>query len=786
MEPSAGLFRDRGRLIAVAVISALILGLVSLFLLPASEPNIEAEVRVEGLDRSLDTTAMVSKGRGVSLEWISEDEALIRAVAPRDAVITVLAGNDTITFTLHELIMYTERELSTSLGQVSLQILEGKVVDWYANLLEEAYAALYANRFVIAVLVLSSLGYLWVRGRAGWQHLAPLVIVATFLTYQVLFLLDLTPTLYWDTPLSDPYVRVCLGAQMLCSILLIVLWFPLQRLVSKVRPDLLGLPEKIIDRWGLVILLAIPLLQHLIGHGVFGYNLQPTDARYTYMSWGLEMFESPIRWASQRLLTTLNPPLLSFVWGLLYRLFGDGYLASALTPLLFLEIAVIGTFLLGRQLFGHRVGFYAGLLLSIIPVFSFQGYFVMTDVPSAAMTVLTVCLFMFALRRNSMRLAVLSGVCLVLSVTARQTCLYGVFLMIMVYSLVQRRSKRVLFGALACLVLLPMIYLVPRLAYQTLSLESLQKDAARFAEWSTVRMFQQGDRRPPGWYYEILKSGQTHYYMGPSSRFFYFEYLVNAMGFPIFFWAVLILVDALEARFRGFRDQMSLLSRDRNKLIVLAIWILALLLFMSPWSMRNTRMTYIAFPAYAMLGAYGFGLFKTDTRLGQARHGNLLLGLTVIMLVTQGLAHYYNVSYLKNADYRDPIFVESSEAYYYVHRFHNGWHVSWSGAGTGEHDFSGVLTTDGQFTDARYWDQLFRPSRPTAPQLSVSPSTLTFEGTSSDEEDGFEFVVEDGSSITFDLLIDGVRYPGQVYIYMGSIGIQKSVASTVPFTLEVQ
>jgi hypothetical protein len=62
---------------------------------------------------------------------------------------------------------------------------------------------------------------------------------------------------------------------------------------------------------------------------------------------------------------------------------------------------------------------------------------------------------------------------------------------------------------------------------------------------------------------------------------------------------------------------------------------------------------------------------------------------------------------------------------------------------------------------------------------------LTFEGTSSQEEDSFEFAVEEGSWITFDLLIDGVRYPERVYIYIGSIGIQKSVASTLPFTLEV-
>jgi 4-amino-4-deoxy-L-arabinose transferase-like glycosyltransferase len=452
--------------------------------------------------------------------------------------------------------------------------------------------------------------------------------------------------------------------------------------------------------------------------------------------------------------------------------------------LLFFEIAIVTTFLLGKQLLGHRAGFYAGLLLSLSPVFSFQGYFLMTDVPSAALTVLTVCLFLFAVRRDSVALGVLSGMCLVLSVTARQTCLYGVFLIVVLYFVAPRRKKRVLFAALACLVLLPMIYLVPRLAYHTLTLEGLQKDASRLAEWSTVRMFQTGESRPPGWYYEILEHGQTHYYMGPSSRLFYFEYLPNAIGFPIFFWIVMILVGIAEARCWGFHDHLLLLRNDRKKLIALAIWVLVLLLFMSPWSMRNTRMTYIAFPAFAILGGYGYGLFKGETRFGYARHGNLLLGLSVIMLLAQSLAHYYNVSYLKNADYRDPIFIEDSEAYYYVHRYYNGWHIGWSGAGTGEHSFSGVLATDGHFTNALYWDELFRPSRPTAPKLSVSPSLLTFEGTSSEEEDGFEFAVEGGSWVTFDLLIDGVRYPERVHIYIGSIGIQESVASTLPFTLQ--
>lgn len=198
------MLRDRSGLIVVLTVSVLILGLGLLFSVPAPKPNIEAEVQVQGLDRSQDTTVTVSEGGGASLEWTSQNEALMRVVAPRDAVIRLSPGQDAITFTLHELIIYTEAERSTSQGRTNLHILRGKVVNWHPNLLEEGYAALYANRFVLAVLVFFSLAYLYVSSRARYRQLAPFLIVVAFLTYQVLFFLDLTPTLYWVTPLPIP------------------------------------------------------------------------------------------------------------------------------------------------------------------------------------------------------------------------------------------------------------------------------------------------------------------------------------------------------------------------------------------------------------------------------------------------------------------------------------------------------------------------------------------------------------------------------------------------------
>jgi hypothetical protein len=278
----------------------------------------------------------------------------------------------------------------------------------------------------------------------------------------VLFFLDLTPTLYWDTPLSDPLVRAWLVTQMICSAALIVVWFPLRRAVGRARPDLLEAADRFIERYGLLILVAIPILQHLIGHGVFGYNLQPTDGRYTYMDWGRAMLErGVIPFLSRGLLRRMETPLIGGVWALFYGVTGNGYVASALVPMVYFEVVIVGTYLLARELLGRGVAFYAGLFLALSPLFSYASYFVMSDVPSAAMTVLTLWVFAVALKRESVPLAVASGICLFLATITKLTAVYGAFLMLVVYFLSASRSKKILLVSLAFVVLLPIAYVAP-------------------------------------------------------------------------------------------------------------------------------------------------------------------------------------------------------------------------------------------------------------------------------------------------------------------------------------
>ena len=206
-----------------------------------------------------------------------------------------------------------------------------------------------------------------------------------------------------------------------------------------------------------------------------------------------------------------------------------------------------------------------------------------------------------------------------------------------------------------------------------------------------------------------------------------------------------------------------------------------LLLFVSLWSMRNTRFSYLAFPAYAMAGACGFAMFKWDRRFEYVRHSGLVLGISVIMLSTHSAAHYYNVSYLKNADYRDPIFIESSEPYYYIHRHYSGWHVGWNGGGT-DHHFTGSITTDGQFDLVQPFEL---EKYPDVLEVNNANDRIEFDTWSRSGEDGCDFVSEGGTLVTFDLLIDGEAYPQRVFVYMGSIRIDREVASVLPLAMQV-
>jgi 4-amino-4-deoxy-L-arabinose transferase-like glycosyltransferase len=462
----------------------------------------------------------------------------------------------------------------------------------------------------------------------------------------------------------------------------------------------------------------------------------------------------------------------------MYRVLHDKYLVSALLPMLFSLIAIISTFFVGRQLFDRRVGFFAALFLALSPLFSFQGYFVATDVPSVAVAMLTLSLFLAALRRDSLPLAAVSGCCLLLTVAVKLTGLYCALLIVLAWLLLSRRSIRILATTLAFLLFFPVLYWGPLLLTKGFDSATLAGAAGNLWTWMKLAMFVSGKERPADWNYLLFQSGQVHHYMGPSSTFFYLQYLANAVGFPIFFWAIIVLILFIEAWWRGLRDQWRCLLGEGRKLVLLAVWVLVLLAFLSPWLMRNTRFSYLAFPAYAVLAGYGFVLFKKHVLPAGSGHSALLLSLTVVTLVTLSLAHYYSFTILVNHKYRDPLFVETTDAYYCVHRHYGGWHVCWSG-GAESHTFVGELVTDGRFVEITPFDL----ERADSFEISESQDRISFQGSARVGRDGFDFQIEDGNWISLDLLIDGVRYPERVHLYTGTIAVRQDEAATLPLKL---
>ena len=97
---------------------------------------------------------------------------------------------------------------------------------------------------------------------------------------------------------------------------------------------------------------------------------------------------------------------------------------------------------------------------------------------------------------------------------------------------------------------------------------------------------------------------------------------------------------------------------------------------------------------------------------------------------------------------------------YFIGHNAGGWHLVTSGPGP-HHHFSGVLTTDGQFTDV----QLRRPELLDAVQVTNGGHELRFSFQTWDGADGVDFQVAGGTHVTFTLDVDGHRIaPGHIYL----------------------
>lgn len=88
-----------------------------------------------------------------------------------------------------------------------------------------------------------------------------------------------------------------------------------------------------------------------------------------------------------------HPPLLYFIAGVAFALFGSTPAVGHLVVLPFTVLALAGTYLLGAAAFGRRVGVAAALLLGSTPLFLSIGAMLLPEPPLVALTVLALLMF---------------------------------------------------------------------------------------------------------------------------------------------------------------------------------------------------------------------------------------------------------------------------------------------------------------------------------------------------------------------------------------------------------
>jgi Dolichyl-phosphate-mannose-protein mannosyltransferase len=93
-------------------------------------------------------------------------------------------------------------------------------------------------------------------------------------------------------------------------------------------------------------------------------------------------------------------PAVPFLYGLIFRFFGETRLYIEMFTTLLFSLTVVLTCLTGRELWGNEAGFFAGMLLLGIPYLFSQVPLMLVDLPAASFLMLSVYTFIRAIERG--------------------------------------------------------------------------------------------------------------------------------------------------------------------------------------------------------------------------------------------------------------------------------------------------------------------------------------------------------------------------------------------------
>ncbi len=101
-------------------------------------------------------------------------------------------------------------------------------------------------------------------------------------------------------------------------------------------------------------------------------------------------------------------PAMSFIYGSLFAIFGEGRLIIQFFNSLLFSSAIVLTYLTGKELWGRDTGFHASLFLLAIPYLFTQVPLMMVDLPAMFFLTLSIYTFLLALRRGGTMVAISS------------------------------------------------------------------------------------------------------------------------------------------------------------------------------------------------------------------------------------------------------------------------------------------------------------------------------------------------------------------------------------------
>jgi 4-amino-4-deoxy-L-arabinose transferase-like glycosyltransferase len=126
-------------------------------------------------------------------------------------------------------------------------------------------------------------------------------------------------------------------------------------------------------------------------------QLSVNGVGYFFSEWGKDVFA----WT--------DLPLVPFLYGLLFKFFGESRLVIQICTTLFFSGTVVMVYFLGKLLWDEETGFNGALLLLAIPYLYTQIPLMLVDVPTMFLLLLAVYLYMLALKNGGVVTILLSG-----------------------------------------------------------------------------------------------------------------------------------------------------------------------------------------------------------------------------------------------------------------------------------------------------------------------------------------------------------------------------------------